>query len=109
MSSLMNAPWLLAQAAGQAATLDEGMSIPVKFAIAFGILIGSFVVGFMLARSLRMADYGVKFGVVIFSIVASVVVCILGWPPKLGIDLSGGVVLVYEVDAEQLQTTNLSD
>jgi len=109
MSSLMNAPWLLAQAAGQAATLDEGMSMPIKIGVAFGILIGSFVVGIMLANALRMADYGVKFGIVIFSVVASVVVCILGWPPKLGIDLSGGVVLVYEVDAEQLQTTNLSD
>ena len=29
------------------------------------------------------------------------VITVLGWPPKRGIDLRGGVILVYEVDQEK--------
>src|SRR6185369_5486372 len=28
----------------------------------------------------------------------------LGWPPRLGVDLSGGVILVYEVDPGKKRT-----
>lgn len=59
--------------------------------------------GTWMARQFRMPDHGWKFGVVIFSVLAGVVVTYLGWPPKLGIDLSGGVLLVYQVDHAQQQ------
>ena len=45
-----------------------------------------------------MVDYGWKFGVILFAILASVVVVIRGWPPRLGVDLGGGSILVYKVD-----------
>ena len=45
-----------------------------------------------------MPDHGWKIGVCLFSLLASVVILLMGPPLKLGIDLSGGVILVYEVD-----------
>ena len=47
---------------------------------------------------MRAADYGWKFGVILFAMLASVVVVFRGWPPRLGVDLGGGSILVYKVD-----------
>src|SRR5262249_53581274 len=102
MAWYSNLAWILAQVAPQAApqgaAADEGMSITLKLIIAVAVLVGSFVVGGLLARLLRMPDYGFKIGLVLFTLLASLTINFLGWPPKRGIDLSGGVVLVYEVD-----------
>lgn len=54
--------------------------------------------GNWLAKRLRMPDHATKMSVVLFSILASTVVTVFGWPPKLGIDLSGGVILIYEIE-----------
>ncbi len=51
-----------------------------------------------LAKKLRMPDHGWKIGVILFSFLASVAVLCLGPPLKLGVDLRGGVILIYEVD-----------
>ncbi|MBX3411354.1 MAG: protein translocase subunit SecD [Pirellulales bacterium] len=57
-----------------------------------------FVVGTYLARYLKMPDYGWKIGVLLLCVVASlVVIWSKGGRPKLGVDLSGGVIMVYEV------------
>ncbi|MEX2112070.1 MAG: protein translocase subunit SecD [Pirellulales bacterium] len=95
-------PWIVAQAEQAAAepATDELGGV-LRLLIAAGVIVGSFVVGALLARALRLPEYALKLGVVVFALVAGVAVCVAGWPPKLGIDLSGGVVLVYEVDTEQ--------
>ncbi len=41
------------------------------------------------------------------ALTAGIVVCVRGWPPKLGIDLSGGVILVYEVDQSKTSAVDL--
>ena len=61
-------------------------------------MVGSGLIGHWLAKALRAADYGWKFGIILFAILASVVVVVRGWPPKLGVDLGGGSILVYKVD-----------
>ena len=58
----------------------------------------SFFLGGYLGKKLRMPDHGWKIGICLFSLLASAVVVLMGPPLKLGIDLSGGVILVYEVD-----------
>ncbi|HEY2893965.1 MAG TPA: hypothetical protein VGJ16_07125, partial [Pirellulales bacterium] len=91
---------LFAQAA-QAAVPEaaEGdSSVLLNLLLAIAVVVGSFVAGPVIARWLRMRDYGFKIGLVLFTLVASLAVNIAGWPPKRGIDLSGGVVLIYEVD-----------
>ncbi len=69
--------------------------------VALAVATLPFLAGTYLARLWRMPDHGWKIGIVLFAIAASVAICVLGWPPKLGIDLRGGVILVYEVDKTQ--------
>jgi SecD/SecF fusion protein len=89
----------LAQAAD--APLNDSLSLGVKFLIVLAIIAGSFAAGVFLSRWLRMPDYGWKIGLVLLALTSGVAITVLGWPPKLGIDLSGGVILVYEVDQEK--------
>ncbi len=110
LSSLL--PWIVAQvkdaaeaAAGAADVAQEaaggdGLTMGLRFLVAIGLLVGAFVIGAAIARWLKVPEYSFRVGLILFVAVASVVVCITGWPPKRGIDLSGGVVLVYEVDRE---------
>jgi len=59
-----------------------------------------YAVGFWLATAIRMPELSRKLGIIFASLVCSVTVCFLLWPPKFGIDLQGGVILVYEVDEQ---------
>ncbi len=60
-------------------------------------IIASYVVGNYLANSLRMADYGWKLGVIFSSIACAAIIIATGWPPRFGVDLRGGVTLIYEI------------
>ena len=60
-----------------------------------------FMLGNWVARQLRMVDHGWKIGLVSLTVAAGLLVIMTSWPPKLGIDLSGGVILVYEVSDEE--------
>ena len=94
---------VLAQS-GQTPTPDESNNGFLSFVIFACLIIAialTFAVGNLIARSLRMSDYGWKIGVILLTMLGGTVVCIFGWPPKLGIDLSGGVILVYEVSDEE--------
>ena len=66
----------------------------------------SFVVGGYLARALRMPDYGWKISAILLAALASAVIVYRGWPPKLGVDLGGGAILVYQVDTEKIASAN---
>ncbi len=84
---------------------DAASTVPWYLSTAFfntlifiALLVGSGVIGHWLAKALRVADYGTKFAIILFAIFASLVVVVRGWPPKLGVDLGGGSILVYEVD-----------
>ncbi|MBI3463175.1 MAG: protein translocase subunit SecD [Planctomycetes bacterium] len=77
-----------------------------------GILAGailSFVAGYFIARSLRMPDHGWKIGLVLCAVVVGGLLTWAGWPPRLGIDLSGGVTLIYEIDTEQQEVARALD
>ena len=93
-------PWYVNSLFGQAAPATEPASSlgPVYLVVAVGTLAISFFLGSYLAKKLRMPDHGWKIGVILFSLLASVAVLWLGPPLKLGVDLQGGVILVYEVD-----------
>ena len=56
-------------------------------------------VAWLLARQLRAGDMWARIAAVLVALTAGVAINALGWPPRLGIDLKGGVILVYEVDA----------
>ncbi len=67
-------------------------------AIFIALLVASGLIGHWLAKTLRVAEYGVRFSIILFAMLASAVVVYLGWPPRLGVDLGGGSILVYKVD-----------
>jgi SecD/SecF fusion protein len=59
------------------------------------------LVAWWLARQLRASDMWGRLAAVLVAAAAGGIVTWLGWPPRLGIDLKGGVILVYEVDASK--------
>jgi SecD/SecF fusion protein len=90
------------------AEYDESVRFPWEtFGIVIAVLLGGvalpFYIGNRLERWLRMPDYGWKIGLVLSSIVVGGVICWFGWPPRTGIDLSGGYVLIYEIDETKVE------
>lgn len=77
------------------------------FVSALLILVLPYFFGERLARSLRMPDYGWKLGLIFIAIVAGCVIDVFRWPPRLGIDLQGGVRLVYQLDQSKLREVNV--
>ncbi|NCY02647.1 MAG: hypothetical protein EBX36_06975, partial [Planctomycetia bacterium] len=57
------------------------------------------MLSWLLSKRLRAADMWGRVATVLVALTAGAVIAWLGWPPRLGIDLKGGVILVYEVDA----------
>ncbi len=68
------------------------------FGILAGIIAISFGVGRSMASSLRMPDHDWKIGLMVFCTLIGAAITWMGWPPSLGVDLRGGVKLVYEID-----------
>ncbi len=79
---------------------DEGMSRLLIVAIVIAVIGLPLWIGGVLARSLRMPDYGWKIATALLTLTAGAVVCYFGWPPQLGPDLSGGINLIYEVSPD---------
>lgn len=77
--------------------------------ITLAIIAGSYYLASSLAKSWRMYDYTGRFFAIIFSTAVGIAILLLGWPPKLGIDLSGGHVLVYRLDQVRLEKTTLDE
>jgi SecD/SecF fusion protein len=76
--------------------------------VAVALVVVPVWLGAYLSRRWRMPDYSGKIAVVFFALFAGIVITVLGWPPKLGIDLSGGVILIYRVE-EAIQTETEED
>ncbi len=57
----------------------------------------SFAAGNALAGAWRMNDHGWRMGIMFSSILCSIIIVAAGWPPKYGVDLRGGVTLIYQI------------
>ncbi len=77
--------------------------------IVIGIFVAPYVLGYWLANVLRMKDYAWKIAVVLGAISVASGIVWFGWPPQYGPDLNGGVIMVYEVDAEKLKEDQTVD
>ncbi len=62
------------------------------------------VVGNLLARGSRMEDSGWRFAVVIGSILVALLVVGSKGPPRFGVDLKGGTVIVGQVDTDKIDS-----
>ncbi|HEY5311290.1 MAG TPA: protein translocase subunit SecD, partial [Pirellulales bacterium] len=83
--------------------VDNSGKLIQGFLIVAALFVGSIVLGAWISKATRLSDQSLKFTVIVFSILASTVVTVVNWPPKLGIDLSGGLILIYSVDEGQME------
>jgi SecD/SecF fusion protein len=71
------------------------------------------VLGLGVARFLaiqwRMPEYQTRFAVVLLTFFAGLAIVVMGWPPRRGIDLRGGVILIYEIEDQPVEETTSPD
>jgi SecD/SecF fusion protein len=79
----------------QFARLGPWVTVPVVLLLAIAL---PFFLGWLWAKAVRMPTYAWRIGLILCTIFASVVTIGLGWPPKLGVDLKGGWIMIYEID-----------
>lgn len=96
-------PWYVNPLLAEVAKDAPSSLVYIKFLVALATLAVSFFLGSYLGKKLRMVDHGWKIGLCLFSLLASVAVIALGPDLKLGVDLNGGAILVYEVDQSKKQ------
>jgi len=84
--------------ATQPGFLTRLMNAVIFFGTLALVLVVPITLGYLLAKQMRLPDYGGKLAIFFFTVAVSLFIVLTRWPPKLGIDLSGGVTLVYEVE-----------
>ena len=72
---------------------------PWRTIITLGGAILAVIVGILFSRSIRMKEYGWKLGLILGIVTLGTCFCLFN-EVKKGIDLSGGTILIYEVDTE---------
>jgi SecD/SecF fusion protein len=93
---------LLAQAAGEVAGEVAGPwweETPAVWGLTLAVVAVPTFFAWLLTKQLRVPDLWGRLATVLVALTAGVVVTATGWPPRMGIDLKGGVILVYEIDA----------
>ncbi len=80
----------------------------VQTLIILGSLFGGFLIGPFIGRALKMPEHGWKLGVILATIGLGVSLVSLR-PVKQGIDLRGGVILIYEVDTEKTKEVAIAN
>ena len=90
---------VLAQAATAALPASEWWQDGwVSWLLTLGVIVVPTFVALLLAKQLRVSDMWARLAAVLVAAAAGAVIVALGWPPRLGIDLKGGLILVYEID-----------
>jgi SecD/SecF fusion protein len=77
--------------------------------IALAVVAGGTFLAWLIAKGLRVPDMWGRIAAVLVALAAGSTICWLGWPPRLGIDLKGGLILVYEVAAGRQAQTRVDD
>ena len=86
----------------QAGAVAEGISYQqyIAIAVVIALLIVPFMLGNFFAKMLKMPNHGTAIGLILFALAASGIMLAKS-RPGLGVDLSGGTILVYEMDPEK--------
>ncbi len=78
----------------------------VLLLVVAAVFVAPLLLSYYLVRAIRLPDYFWKLALIFFVLAASAAVLRYKWPPKLGIDLSGGLMMVYEVDQTKKKDPN---
>ena len=81
----------------------------VLWLLAAACIVGPSIVSYLISGGLRAKDMWGRMAVVLTALTCGIVIVASGWPPRLGIDLKGGVILVYEVDAAKRVSEQADD
>src|SRR5262245_24607010 len=84
--------------------LPNSLNWPSGPLVVLALIAASIAFGILFARWVRMRDYGWRIGLILSTFFVSAFILLFG-DYKLGVDLKGGVILVYEVD--ELETAQL--
>jgi SecD/SecF fusion protein len=76
-------------------SLSAWITVPVVLLVVFVV---PFLLGWLIARAVKMPTYAWRIGLILCTMVAGVVTIGLGWPPKLGVDLKGGYIMIWQID-----------
>jgi len=76
------------------------ITVPIVLLVVFGL---PFLLGWLWSKWLRMPNYSWRIGLILCAITASIVTILLGWPPKLGVDLKGGYIMIWQIDDRSQQ------
>jgi SecD/SecF fusion protein len=71
----------------------------VVWAMTLSIISVPTFLAWLVTRQLKASGLWGRLSIVLVALTAGIVVTALGWPPRMGIDLKGGVILVYEIDS----------
>jgi SecD/SecF fusion protein len=77
--------------------------------IAVSVFVVPTLLAWFVAKRLRLPDMWGRIAVVLVTLAAGGSICWLGWPPRLGIDLKGGLILVYEVATGRQREERIDD
>jgi len=105
---------LFAAAGGEAAaTVPAGtawwQAPGAGWLIALAVVVAATSLAWLIAKALRVPDMWGRIAAVLIALAGGATICGLGWPPRLGIDLKGGLILVYEVAAGRQAQTRVDD
>ena len=79
---------------------EDGLNIPSQWLFALGIIAAAIAIGVLFANSMRLKDYGWKISLILVTLGLSLFLVLFG-EYKLGVDLKGGSILVYEIDKKE--------
>ena len=68
--------------------------------VLFTIIAIAFFAGHYVRSKMRMPETGWKVTLMLLAIGIAGLILVTSWPPKQGIDLKGGIILIYQVDQE---------
>ena len=111
MSALFDLPLLYAAADNRLIKYNfpmiggENFQFSSVWIIVIALIAVCFGLGIAFANAIRMRDYGWKVGLIAVTWALSIFAVLFG-TYKLGVDLQGGVILVYEVDEEATRALN---
>ncbi|MBM4020811.1 MAG: protein translocase subunit SecD [Planctomycetes bacterium] len=102
-------PLLFAVGEAAAAALPWWQAPGAGWLIVIVILVAAVVMARLLARAFRAPEMWGRIATVLVPLAAGGAICWLGWPPRLGIDLKGGLILVYEVATGRQTESRVED
>ena len=82
------------------------LSGPVLFLLLIVAVVGGIFLARFVTNSLRVSDYSGRAAVVAVSILVAALMIFSKWPPKFGVDLSGGINMIGSLNLSEIDGKN---